>query len=75
MSRAAEQEAAALWAQAEANRLHAALNPSLTTRQRKRLERVANDMTAHAFKILGPVEPEFANLSDDELLAALGVQP
>jgi hypothetical protein len=77
MTHEKEREAAALLAQAEANRIHAAFNPNLTARQRKRLERVAKDMTAHAFKILGPVDPEIAALSTDELLALLeegGVQ-
>lgn len=78
MTHEIEQEAAALLEQARANRIHAAFNPSLTPRQRKRLLRVAKDMTAHAFKILGPVDPEIAALSDDDLLAQLesaGVQP
>jgi hypothetical protein len=77
MTRDNEREAGALLEQAEANRIHAAFNPSLTPRQRKRLLKVAKDMTAHAFEIMGPVPADIAALSDDDLLAQLeeaGVQ-
>jgi hypothetical protein len=72
MNQANEQEAASLWTQAAANRLHAELNPTLSTRQRKQLLRVADRMMAHAFAIT-PVDQVTAAMSDDELLEALGV--
>lgn len=70
-----DQHNAALLAQVDANRLHAAINPNLTHRQRKRLERVADEMFAHVMASLPPLNADILAMSDDDLLAALGVQP
>lgn len=71
MTRASEIEAGQLLQQADANRLHAELNPSLSPRQRKRLLKAADAMQAHAMHITRVTDPDILRMTDDELLAEL----
>lgn len=73
MNRAAELETGQLLQQADANRLHAELNPSLTPRQRKRLLKAADAMQAHALQITKVTDPDILRMTDDELLAELSL--